>query len=205
MRTDRLNLPVSVERIRQGDVNEYERLFRSCYKRLCIYAENIIRNRVEAEEIVCNLFVRIWEKREQLSVRGSMESYIVSAVHHEAVNYLKHAEVEERYREKVRYQLKHLDLLNPEGADTPLTDMLDKELYELIEKAIQTLPRQCREVFVLHMMDGLSYEDVAVKLDVSINTVRTQITRAMKKMRYALSPFYGKVENGERREWRIKN
>jgi RNA polymerase sigma-70 factor (ECF subfamily) len=196
MRIDRLNVPVSAERIRQGDVDEYERLFRSCYKRLCIYAENIIGNRMDAEEIVCNLFVRIWEKREHLSVRGAMESYIVSAVHHEAINYLKHAEVEERYREKVHYQLKHLDLLNPEGVDTPLTDMLEKELYELIENAVQTLPKQCREVFVLHMMDGLSYEEVAVRLGVTVNTVRTQITRAMKKMRHALSPFYG---NGELR------
>ncbi|MDR2041400.1 MAG: RNA polymerase sigma-70 factor [Tannerella sp.] len=190
MQANELNLPVSAERIRQGDTGEYERLFRSFYKRLCIYAEHLIGNRLDAEEIVCNLFVRIWERREQLPVRVSMESYIVSAVHHEAVNYLKHAEVEERYREKVQYQLKYLDLLNPEGADTPLTCMLEKEMCELIEKAIQTLPQQCREVFVLHMMDGLSYEEVAVKLNVTINTVRTQITRAMKKMRGALSPFY---------------
>jgi RNA polymerase sigma-70 factor (ECF subfamily) len=190
MQANELNLPISAERIRQGDVGEYERFFRSCYRRLCIYAEHIIGNSMEAEEIVCNLFVRIWEKREQLPVRTSMESYIVSAVHHEAVNYLKHAEVEERYREKVQYQLKYLDLLNPEGADTPLTDMLEKEMNELIDKAVQTLPQQCREVFVLHMMDGLSYEEVAVKLNVTVNTVRTQITRGMKKMRCALSPFY---------------
>ncbi|MDR1675442.1 MAG: RNA polymerase sigma-70 factor [Tannerella sp.] len=190
MQVNKLNLPVSAEQIRQGDVGEYERLFRSCYKRLCIYAEHIIGNRMDAEEIVCDLFVRIWERREQLPVRVSLESYMVSSVHHEAVNYLKHAEVEERYREKVQYQLKHLDLLNPEGVDTPLTDMIEKEMYELLEKAIQTLPQQCREVFVLHMMDELSYEEIAVKLNVTINTVRTQITRAMKKMRNALAPFY---------------
>ncbi|MDR1456369.1 MAG: RNA polymerase sigma-70 factor [Tannerella sp.] len=185
-----LNPPVSVERIRQGDVGEYERLFHSCYKRLCIYAETIVGSRMDAEEIVCNLFVRIWERRERLSVRGSMESYLVSAVHHEAVNCLKHAEVEEQYRERVACQLNHMDLLHPEGVDTPLTDMLEKEMYELIEKAVQTLPQQCREVFVLHMMDGLSYEEVAVKLNVTVNTVRTQVTRATKKMRCALSPFY---------------
>jgi RNA polymerase sigma-70 factor (ECF subfamily) len=194
MLTNQPNQPVSIERIRQGDVGEFEKLFRSCYKRLCIYAEHIIGDPVDAEEIVCNLFVKLWERREQLPVRVSLESYMASAVHHEAVNCLKHAAVEDRYREKAQYRLKHLDLLYPEGTDTPLTDMLDKELYELIEKALQTLPPQCREVFVLHMMDELSYEQVALQLNVTVNTVRTQMTRAMKKMRRALSPFYRKED-----------
>ncbi|MDR1381612.1 MAG: RNA polymerase sigma-70 factor [Tannerella sp.] len=189
MQNKGLDERISVEKIKQGDADEFERMFRLYYKRMCIYAENIVEDPLEAEEIVCNMFVRLWEKREQMNIRVSLEPYIVSSVHNAALNFLKHREIEERYREKVQYRLKYMDLLNPESFDTPLTDMLDRELYEQIEKALATLPPQCREVFVSHMMDGLSYDDVAKKLNVSINTVRTQITRAMKKMRTALAAY----------------
>ena len=189
MQNNDLDQRISAEKIRQGDVNEFERMFRLYYKRMCIYAENITEDRFEAEDIVCKMFVRLWEKRGQLDIRVSLESYLVSSIHNAALNYLKHLEIEERYREKAQYRLKHMDLLNPESFDTPLTDLLDRELNEQIEKALATLPPQCRDVFVSHMMEGLSYDEVAKKLNVSINTVRTQITRAMKKMRTALAAY----------------
>ncbi|MDR0699920.1 MAG: RNA polymerase sigma-70 factor [Tannerella sp.] len=176
---------ISVEKIKQGDVREFERLFRVHYKRLCIYVENITGNAFNAEDIVSNLFVRLWEKREQLQICYTIESYITSAARHDALNYLKHAEVEARYRAKAEYRLMYMDLLNPD-AETPLSDIIEKERNEQIENALQTLPPQCREIFTLHKMDGLSYQEVADKLNISINTVRTQLTRAMKKMRVAL-------------------
>ncbi|MDR3267494.1 MAG: RNA polymerase sigma-70 factor [Tannerella sp.] len=183
------NQNISIGKIKDGDAGEFERMFHLYYKRLCIYAETITGNSLEAEEIVCNMFVRLWEKRAQLNIRTSVESYIVSSVHHDSLNYLKHVKVEEKYWEAAQYQLQHADLLSPESYETPLTAILTKELSDHIEKAIQTLPPQCREIFILHKMDGLSYEEVARKLGVSINTVRTQITRAMKKMRASLSRF----------------
>jgi RNA polymerase sigma-70 factor (ECF subfamily) len=178
---------ISVEKIKRGDMREFERLFRAHYKPLCIYAENITGNALDAEDLVSNLFLWLWEKHEQLQIRSSIESYITSAVRHDALNYLKHAEVEARYRAKAEYQLMHMDLLNPDAdAETPLSDILEKERNEQIENALRTLPPQCCEIFTLHKMDGLSYQEVADKLNISINTVRTQLTRAMKKMRIAL-------------------
>jgi RNA polymerase sigma-70 factor (ECF subfamily) len=183
---------ISIEKIKRGDTREFERLFRSCYKYLCIYAENITGDALEAEDIVSSTLAGLWEKRGQLQIHTTIESYIMSAVRHKALNYLKHAEVEERYRAKVKYRLAHTDLLNPEeDAHTPLSDILENELNEQIENALQTLPPQCREVLTLHKIDGLSYQEVAGRLNISINTVRTQLTRAMKKMRIAL-PLPGK-------------
>jgi RNA polymerase sigma-70 factor (ECF subfamily) len=178
---------ISVEKIKRGDTREFERLFLSCYKYLCIYAENITGDALEAEDIVSSTLAWLWEKRGQLQIHTAIESYLVSVVRHKAFNYLKHAEVEERYRAKVEYRLAHADLLNPEeGAHTPLSDILENELNEQIENALQTLPPQCREILTLHKIDGLSYQEVADRLNISINTVRTQLTRAMKKMRIAL-------------------
>jgi RNA polymerase sigma-70 factor (ECF subfamily) len=182
---------ISAEKIKEGNIREFERLFRAHYRRLCIYAEHIAGNEFDAEDIVCAMFARLWEKREQLQIHTAVESYIVSAVRHDALNYLKHAEVEERYRAKAEYRLTYVDLLNPEeDACTPLSDILEKERNEQIENALRTLPPQCREIFTLHKIDGLSCQEVADKLNVSINTVRTQLTRAMKKLRVALTPFH---------------
>jgi RNA polymerase sigma-70 factor (ECF subfamily) len=80
-------------------------------------------------------------------------------------------------------------LLFSEDSYNPLAIVIAKEINESIEKAIATLPPQCRKVFLLNKYDGLSYNEIAQKLDISINTVRTQITRAMKKMRSSLSQY----------------
>ena len=180
---------ISTEKIRQGDVNEFGRMFHTYYKDLCLYAEKITGCAHYAEDIVCNMFVRIWEKREQLHIHTNPEAYIVSAVYHDSINYLRRLKTEDRYREDIQYTMKYADLLHPESSENPLADILTKELSEHIDHAIQSLPKQCREVFILNKIEGLSYEEVAQRLDVTINTVRTQITRAMKKMRAVLSPF----------------
>ena len=83
---------ISVEKIKQGDTREFERLFCTHYKCLCIYTENIAGNAPDAEDIVCSMFGRLWEKRKQLQIRTTIESYIASAVRHDALNYLRHAE-----------------------------------------------------------------------------------------------------------------
>jgi RNA polymerase sigma-70 factor (ECF subfamily) len=181
---------ISIEKIRLSDVQDLEMLFRSSYNYLCVYAENITGDALQAEDIVSNLFVKLWEKREQLHIHTTFGAYLTSAVRNEALNYLKHAEVKKRYHATTEYQLMHVDLLNPSSAaDTPLSDLLEKELKEQIETALRTLPPQCREIFTLHKIDDLSYQEVADQLNISINTVRTQLMRAMKKMRFALKGF----------------
>ncbi|MDR1937582.1 MAG: RNA polymerase sigma-70 factor [Tannerellaceae bacterium] len=178
---------ISIGKIQSGDIGEFERLFHLYYKRMCIYSESMIRNSREAEDIVCNIFARLWENREELNIKTSLEAYLVSTIHHHSINYLKHIRIEDKYWEEAQYRLKHSDMLFPEDSSNPLTVVITNEVNESIEKSIASLPPQCREVFLLNKYDGLSYNEIAQKLDISINTVRTQITRAMRKMRDSLS------------------
>jgi RNA polymerase sigma-70 factor (ECF subfamily) len=168
-------------------MQEFERLFRSCYKHLCIYAEQISGDAFHAEDLVSSLFVRLWEKRAQLQIHTAIEPYLMSAVRNSTLNYLKHVKV-----------AKNVDLLHPSVVtDTPLSHLLEKELKGQIAVALRTLPPQCRLIFTLHKIDDLSYQEIADRLNISINTVRTQLTRAIKKMRLALKALDASVPSTE--------
>lgn len=178
---------ISIDKIKQGDTGVFEHLFHTYYTRLCVYAEGITGNEIAAEEIVGDMFVKLWERREQLSIRTSVESYLTASVHHQSVNYLKHLAVEEKYRQAVQYRLDNMDMLYP--GDDPLAPLITEEITKEIERAIEELPPQCREIFCLNKFEELSYDEIAEKLGVSINTVRTQIVRAMRKLRVSLAHY----------------
>jgi RNA polymerase sigma-70 factor (ECF subfamily) len=180
---------ISVEKIRGGDIGEFERLFHSYYKQLCAYSAQITKNDLEAEDITSNMFAKLWEKREELDIKTSVESYMYSAVYRQSLNYLKHIQVEEQYWDVAQYQLKNIDLLSAEDSYNPLTAIITKETGENIKKAINSLPPQCRQIFIFNKIEELSYNEIAEKLDISINTVRTQLTRAIHKMRDNLSRY----------------
>ncbi|MDR0844606.1 MAG: RNA polymerase sigma-70 factor [Tannerella sp.] len=180
---------ISVEKIKAGDTGEFERLFRSYYKQLCAYSSMIIKNDQEAEDIVSSMFAKLWEKHGELDIKTSVESYMYSAVHRQSLNYLKHIQVEEQYWEEAQYQMKNDDLLSGEDSNNPLSDIIAKETNENIERAMNKLPPQCRQVFVLNKLEGLSYNEIAEELNISINTVRTQLTRGIHKMKKSLSKY----------------
>jgi RNA polymerase sigma-70 factor (ECF subfamily) len=154
---------------------------------MCTYSESIIKNSLDAEDIVCNIFAILWENHEELNIKTSLEGYLVATIHHHSINYLKHIQIEDKYCKNVQYRLKDRDIMFNEDLSNPLTVVITNEISESIEKSIASLPPQCREVFLLNKYDGLSYGEIALKLNVSINTVRTQIMRAMRKMKDNLS------------------
>lgn len=180
---------ISAGKIQNGDIGEFERLFHLYYKRMCTYSESIIKNSLDAEDIVCNIFAILWENREELNIKTSFEAYLVATIHHHSINYLKHIQIEDKYWKNVQCRLKNVDILFLEDLSNPLTAIITNEISESIDKSIASLPPQCREVFLLNKYDGLSYGEIALKLNISINTVRTQIMRAMRKMRDNLSHY----------------
>ncbi len=180
---------VSIEKIKQGDKSAFESLFHAYYPRLCVYAENITKSEIASEEIVSNMFVKLWEKRGELNITTSVESYLVSSIHNQSLNYLKHAKVQEKYRKTAQYQLKNMDLLWPEDTPNPLATLITEEVIRDIEQAVDDLPAQCREIFRLNKFEDLSYDEIAGRLGISVNTVRTQIVRAMRKMKTNLGHY----------------
>lgn len=178
-----------VSLLRQGDRSTFEFLFKTYYRKLCMYAAGILKEKEAAEEVVGNFFLKFWENHQGLDIHISLKSYLYTSIYNNSLNYLEHLKVLEKYRDYATYVLDNKDLLQPVSENYPLANLISQEIVHEIEEAIQSLPEQCREVFCLSRFKELSYEEIAASLDVSINTVRTQMSRALQKLRDRLKEY----------------
>ncbi|NJK95367.1 MAG: RNA polymerase sigma-70 factor [Bacteroidales bacterium] len=177
-----------VNNIKKGDVSSFEIVFKRYYKKLCVYAEDFVKEKSMAEEIVSDIFYKLWENRENIHISGSIQAYLFASVHNNSIKYLEHLKVLKRYNEFATKALQNQELLNVSGS-YPIANLISKEIEADINKAIEALPDQCKQIFCMHRFKDLSYEEIAQKMDLSINTVRTQMMRALKKLRESLKEY----------------
>jgi len=166
--------------VRDGDYNAFSELFSRHYKSLCNYAMRVVTLHEIAEEVVADVFVKLWKNREQIEVHTSFEAYIYRSVKNQALDYLKL----KAYRlhkneplEAIPWSHLHTDQQNP------WEELSFNELYSEVEGFISALPRQCQLIFRLNREEGLRYREIADKLQISIKTVETQMGRALKVLR----------------------
>ncbi|MBN1416989.1 MAG: RNA polymerase sigma-70 factor [Bacteroidales bacterium] len=174
---------------KKGDVLAFEKLFKSYYKNLCFFAESYVREKAMAEEIVGSFFMNIWEKRKTIEIKDSVKSYFYSSVHNHCIKYLEHLKVMKKYEDFALSRLRNKELLAPSSNAYPLANLISKEIVGDIEKSINDLPEKCREIFCMSRFEEMSYEDISTKLNISINTVRTQMARALQKLRDSLQRY----------------
>lgn len=165
------------EQIRTGDEKAFEALFRAYYPFLCTYATRLVKDAAAAEEIVQELFVRLWENRSRTIIGSSVKNYLFVSVRNLALNHIRHNRIKEDYAKNIIPEQD--ELYSPDtGAQTAL--------LERIEKEIESLPEKRREIFTLSRRDGLKYREIAEKLNVSVKTVETQMGLALKYLREKL-------------------
>jgi RNA polymerase sigma-70 factor (ECF subfamily) len=170
------------QQIRGGDKKAYEQLFRQYYQALCNYAFSVIKDGVEAEEVVQNLFYNLWNRRETLEINISVKAYLYRAAHNDCLNRIKHAKVRTVYAEDYKSSVS--------GAyDDSLKTLHAKELNKKINSAIEELPEQCGLVFRLSRFDNLKYNEIAAQLDISVKTVENHMGKALKLMREKLKDY----------------
>jgi RNA polymerase sigma-70 factor, ECF subfamily len=162
-----------IQPLRQGDSAAFESLFRAFAPGLCTFVARYVDSRSVAEDLVQDLFLTLWRKREEIRIDGTVDLYLYGAARNRALNYLRHQRVEERFRTAV------LD-----RPDSHLA-LREGEILELLEvqEAIDSLPARCRLIFSMHHQQGLTYADIARSLGLSIKTVETQMGRALKALR----------------------
>jgi RNA polymerase sigma-70 factor (ECF subfamily) len=160
----------------------FEQLFKEHFKGLYSYAYTIIKDEVMAEEIVQQVFCKIWEKKEQLDIHTSARAYLYKAVYHDSLNYLKHRKVMSAYAlHTIRQSDKEVE--NASGK------VLAAELNERIRTALNELPEQCRTIFQMSRFEGLKYQEIADELKLSVKTIENQMGKALKLMRLKLAEF----------------
>ncbi|MBL8985024.1 MAG: RNA polymerase sigma-70 factor [Gemmatimonadales bacterium] len=171
-----------VERIRQGDRDAFEVVFRAYYAKLTDYANGLVRTRDGAEDVVQEVFVALWTQRERLTTPDNLVGYLYRAVRNRSLNQLRHRRMVTDWQTRAAAE---------ERSDAPPADR-DTERAEItaaVKQAVATLSPRCREVFELSRDRGLTYPEIAAALGISIKTVETLMGRALKGVRERLAGF----------------
>lgn len=164
-----------------GNDRLFDYFFDKYYQGLCVYAFKVLHSRDKAEDVVQEFFVKIWDKRESLKIESSVKSYFMRSVHNNCLDYLSRQDTRESYK---AYQLAHSTY--KDLVDYPL---LDFELEQLLNKAINALPEKIRETFVMSRMDGLSYKEIADQQGVSVKTIEYRVGKALAILRTELRDY----------------
>jgi RNA polymerase sigma-70 factor (ECF subfamily) len=172
-----------------GDEKTFEFVFKNFFSGLCQFAFSIVRSKEVAEEIVEELFLYLWENSDNININNSLRSYLYRSVHNRCLKYIRHQQVEKKYLDNTPYIFTDEEIFGGILAEFPFDELTYNELVKNVDKALQNLPEQCREIFCMHRYDELSYMEIAQKLNLSINTVKTQMTRALQKMRDTLNDY----------------
>ena len=168
--------------VKNNNEKAFEVLFKKYYAPLCKYVYTYLKDKDESENITQEVFITIWNNKEQIAINTSVSSYLYRSVRNHAINFLKKST---RYSVESIENMPGFEIANEESEIDEDTFF---EMEKKISEAIDSLPDRCREVFKLSRVDGLKYKEIAEQLDISIKTVETQMSIALKRMRDILSP-----------------
>jgi RNA polymerase sigma-70 factor (ECF subfamily) len=176
-----------LERIRTGDEEAFEALFRAYVEPLCAFAYSYVESQPAAEEMVQDLFTRLWERRDSLEVPRNVQAYLYGATRNRAISHLRNRRVETTFLQRA-LRIGQARATTPRPVP-PEEELNAQALREAVERAVAELPPRCREVFTLTRDQHLSYAEVAGVLHISPKTVEIHMGRALALLRDKLGPW----------------
>lgn len=160
----------------------FEKLFKAHFKALHAYASIMLHHDSHAEEIVQNMFLKLWEKRDNLSIQVSLKAYLYKCVYNDCLNYLNHKKTELKFLNHAAYTMK-----DQAGRTSEKLEM--DELQGRLKEALNDLPEQCRTIFQMSRFEELKYREIADQLGLSVKTIENQMGKALKILRLKLVDF----------------
>lgn len=165
----------NLDQLRDGYLKSYESLFLEYYEPLVKFANRFVYDIQIGENIVQDVFLKMWENRDKLEFGNSIKSYLYTSVKHLSINHLQKSRTLKKHQETIRLQT--IDESTPEDI------LINQELIKSIELAIQNLPEKARIVFSMSRLDKLKNAEIAEILNISIKAVEAQMTKALKILR----------------------
>jgi RNA polymerase sigma-70 factor (ECF subfamily) len=163
---------------REMDQGSFEDLFRKYFPPLMAFARKILVDEDDAREIVHQVFITIWEKRQEIDLSQSLKSYLFTSVHNRSLNMI---------RDRKKFSSSEVPDVAGEWDVSAVIESM--ELEEKIMTVIESLPEKCREIFELNRFEGLRYSEIANRLGISVKTVENQMSKALKILREKLIKY----------------
>lgn len=170
-----------IDGLRSGRESAYRQLFDQYYPRLVVFANKYLNDLENARDIVQEFYLYLYESRHTITIQTSLKSYLYSSVKNRCLNQIKHELVKEKHRNISRAEA-NVSYPDPEQ----LMDAVELEarVYDIVSK----LPEKCRQIYIMNRVDGKGNREIAEALDLSIRTVETQISKALKSLKNSLLP-----------------
>lgn len=165
-----------VERIRSGDHIAFEILFNKYYSRLCVFSNSYVKSLDIARDVVQEVFIKIWNNREEFHISQSLKAYLYMAVRNQSLNFLQQRKQKLRLEERLKKQQDLSDEIRQDEFNT-------EELTEKVWKLVEELPERRRTIFILYRKHGLSYLEIAEVMDIARKTVENQMGKSLKFLR----------------------
>ncbi|MCK7554082.1 RNA polymerase sigma-70 factor [Chitinophaga sedimenti] len=164
-----------------GDMSHYSYVFKEYYSALCLYATRIIGEPGHAEDIVQDVFEKLWQKRSSFENLRHLKDFLYKATRNASLNFLKGTQHSMERQAAFLYE--------QEGAAAgDDLDIIRMEVFRAIYREIDNLPEQCGKIVRMSYIDGMKNEQIAEALSISLQTVKNQKTRGMKLLRMRVSP-----------------
>lgn len=171
-----------MENLRNGDAPCFSLLFNHYYSGLVVYAHQFLGSRENAEDIVHDVFMSLWEKREIINAEFYLKGYLFTSVRNRCLNYIEHSHIQTEYQKQV---LQRGDI----GGSLTWEYFVESELSELIERALDKLPPQRKKVFLMNRFENKTAAQIAAELNLSPRTVEKHIQMALQSLRTNLKDY----------------
>lgn len=162
------------------DERAFEGFFKDNYDAFCRFANGFTNDPDDAEEIVQNTFVKLWESRKNLVIQNEPKAYLFTAIRNACLNQIKHISVREEYKRHNEQEIQN----NENDSENE-----DQHLQDKIQAAIQKMPPQRKKIFEMSRFEGLKYREIAAHLNISIKTVENHMGSAMKDLRLEFKDY----------------
>ena len=164
--------------LRKRDTRTYEVVFKKYYQPLVMFVVRHIGNEDVAKDIVQDIFFKLFESSSSLPDDFLLKSWFYRGGGGGGGGYLRHLQVEDKYK----FLMAEAMISIPD-----IDEEIDEQVYAKVNLAIESLPEQCRLIIKLNVLEGKKYQEIAEELGITINTIRTQVSRGYKKLRDILS------------------
>lgn len=171
-----------VESAKNDDEQALELLFSIYFPRLNDFARNVVNDDVISQDIVQDVFVKVWEKWADIE-SINLEAFLFRLVRNRCIDYIKHLKVVNNRMHEIQISSKYEELYRIDFIGNEPYVLIEKELKTKIEGTIQRLPERCREVFILSRLNGLKNKEIAEKLNINIKNVERHLSRAMRSFK----------------------